>query len=642
MPAGRLGPPSPLPKLTGGLPYCLQDDYDRQRMVRSFKVAVLENEFLRATFLLDLGGRMWSLYHKPTQRQLLHVNPVFQPADVAIRNAWFAGGVEWNVGLHGHSPFTCSPLFAARAADEDGSPVLRLWEFERARAVPFQIDAYLPDGSSVLLVRVCIVNPHEHETPMYWWSNVAAPEQQGGRVLAPADAACHHDYSAQHKLVDLPLPVWNGVDQTYPTQQPAAGDCYFHIQPHQRPWIAALDVDGCGLIHTSTQRMMGRKLFYWGMEAGGRRWQEFLCDPQHPYIEIQGGLTATQGEYLPMPARATWQWTEAYGLMQSDAELAHGPDWPAAWQHVDERLERLIPAERLDAELKRTGPIFDRPPDEMLHTASGWGALEQRRRLCAGQPPMCVGGICFDQRTLDDEQAPWLQPLEDGVLAEHDPARPPDSWITQAPWRAMLERSVDDGRGDHWLTHLHLGVMFWHDGDRDAAKEAWRRSIERVPSAWAYRFLAIAAARHDEAVDEAAGLYLQACRLAPPMRRLVIEAAHALIRARRADAAVELIESLERADQMHGRVQLLRARAAIAAGDADTAERIISVGVEVPDVAEGEMSLTAVWYDLHCLKIAQREHVPVDEALRQRVRRQFPPPTHLDFGASAYEIRSDL
>src|SRR5262245_17487213 len=89
------------------LPYTLQDRYSRVRQPRDFRVAVLENETLRATFLLEFGGRLWSLVHKPSARELLDVNPVFQPANLAIRNAWFSGGVEWNIGITGHSPLTC-------------------------------------------------------------------------------------------------------------------------------------------------------------------------------------------------------------------------------------------------------------------------------------------------------------------------------------------------------------------------------------------------------------------------------------------------------------------------------------------------------------------------------------------------------
>src|SRR5678815_5162469 len=71
------------------LPYRLQDQYDRRRKPEEFETAVLENEHLKATFLLDLGGRLWSLLDKASGRELLYVNPVFQPANLAVRDAWF-------------------------------------------------------------------------------------------------------------------------------------------------------------------------------------------------------------------------------------------------------------------------------------------------------------------------------------------------------------------------------------------------------------------------------------------------------------------------------------------------------------------------------------------------------------------------
>src|SRR5262249_22147621 len=50
------------------LPYRLQDQYDRTRTPRTFKTAVLENKHLRATFLLDLGGRIRSILDKRSGR----------------------------------------------------------------------------------------------------------------------------------------------------------------------------------------------------------------------------------------------------------------------------------------------------------------------------------------------------------------------------------------------------------------------------------------------------------------------------------------------------------------------------------------------------------------------------------------------
>src|SRR5688572_5104815 len=141
------------------LPYRLQDQYDRRRAPRAFKTAVLENQHLRAMFLLELGGRLWSLIDKRSGRELLYVNPVFQPANLAVRDAWFTGGVEWNISIIGHGPFTCAPLFAARVRAEDDAgareigaagDVLRLYEWDRIRRVPFQIDCWLSDDAPFL------------------------------------------------------------------------------------------------------------------------------------------------------------------------------------------------------------------------------------------------------------------------------------------------------------------------------------------------------------------------------------------------------------------------------------------------------------------------------------------------------------
>ena len=107
------------------LPYRIQDGYDRDKKPRTFHGLVLENEILKATFLPELGGRLVSLVHKPTHRELLDCNPVFQPANLAIRNAWFSGGIEWNASHFGHHFLTCSPVFAARVETTEGYQIGR-------------------------------------------------------------------------------------------------------------------------------------------------------------------------------------------------------------------------------------------------------------------------------------------------------------------------------------------------------------------------------------------------------------------------------------------------------------------------------------------------------------------------------------
>ena len=659
MPAARLGPENPLPPLAirrkgdahrfdaavppedrkyfgygtdaGLLPHRLQDDYDRRRAPRAFKALVLENETLRAAFLPELGGRLWSLTHKPSGRELLYVNPVFQPANLAVRNAWFSGGVEWNIGVIGHTPSTCSPLFAARVRGEDASPILRLYEWDRIRQVPYQMDFSLPDGSPVLLARMRIVNPHEREVPMYWWSNIAVPERPDVRVLVPADKAFRHDYRSGFLFV--PVPLWNGTDVTYATNFPSALDFFYYIPDGQRPWITALDGEGRGLFQASTARLRGRKLFVWGMGSGGRRWQEFLSLPGQAYMEIQAGLARTQYECLPMPPGADWSWLEAYGLMEADPRRVHGADWARAGEAVESQINRILPQDWLEEEHTRGARTADRPPEEILHRGSGWGALERRRRERAGERPFCPPALVFDDASLGGDQEPWLKLLEEGELPGRRPSELPGAWMVQDEWRQLLEGTVRRRRGEHWLSWLHLGVMRYHAGEWAAAQQAWERSLALEPSAWACRNLAVLA-KGQERTDEGAARWRKACRMAPALLPLAVEAGRELVESGRAQEARELLALLPPDLQGHPRLKVIAAQAALGAGDLETIEGILMGKLELTDLREGENVLTELWFALQEKRLAAAENVPMDKTLRERVRREFPPPAHLDFRMS--------
>jgi len=234
------------------LPYRMQDQYSRRREPLSFRSIVLENEFLKATFAPELGGRLLSLIFKPFERELLHRNPVFQPANLAIRNAWFSGGIEWNIGQFGHTFTTCSPIFAAEIQGAQGEPGLRLYEFERCKRLFWQIDFYLPPNYPFLIAYTRVVNPNNQPVPMYWWSNVAVNERPDVRVLAPASQALYGVFEKDgtaFSLTDLPgLPSLDGADGTYSLNSTFANEFFFQCDGVEMPWEAALDGKGCGFI----------------------------------------------------------------------------------------------------------------------------------------------------------------------------------------------------------------------------------------------------------------------------------------------------------------------------------------------------------------------------------------------------------
>jgi hypothetical protein len=283
-------------------PYRLQDMYGRKLRDMDFKIAILENEHLKATFVPSLGGRLWSLFDKDKGRELTFSNPVFRPGNLAFRNAWFSGGVEWNCGVVGHHPFTCSQMFTARLTADDGTPVLRMYQFERIRRATYQMDFFLPKDSKVLLCRMRVVNPNTEMVPMYWWSNIAVPEKKKGRVVMPTNETFTNRGGMISKTT---VPESNGIDITFPTNNPHAIDFFWKLSTKARKFVCQLDEDGYGLIQTSTSRLKGRKLFVWGQGPGGEKWQEFLSKEGTggKYAEIQAGLAHTQYECLPMPPK---------------------------------------------------------------------------------------------------------------------------------------------------------------------------------------------------------------------------------------------------------------------------------------------------------------------------------------------------
>ncbi len=362
------------------LPYRMQDQYTRQRRPIEFQSIVLENEILKAVFLPQLGGRLISLFHKPYARELLHRNPVFQPANLAIRNAWFSGGIEWNIGQFGHTFSTCAPVFAAGITGAQGEPGLRLYEFERCKRLFWQIDLYLPPASPFLFAHVSVANPNPLPASMYWWTNVAVDESPDVRVLAPARQAIYVNFARSgigYGYTDLPgLPSLDGADGTYSLNSNFANEFFFQCDETDRPWEAALDKHGRGFVEISTRRLRYRKLFAWGRHPGGRHWQEFLSQPGQAYLEIQAGLAPTQLHGLPMPAGAVWEWTQAFGCLDADPHQVHSPDWETAWQAADQAVRTALPAENMEKMETQSRRLAALPAQTILSNGSGWGALE--------------------------------------------------------------------------------------------------------------------------------------------------------------------------------------------------------------------------------------------------------------------------
>lgn len=92
---------------------------------------------------------------------------------------------------------------------------------------------------------------------------------------------------------------------------------------------------------------------------------------------------------------------------------------------------------------------------------------------------------------------------------------------------------------------------------------------------------------------------------------------------------LRFVESLPEDIRNSERIRILAAKASIEVGDLDALDGFFDQ--EFATIREGEVTLTDLWFAMHERKLAAEEGLPIDDELKSRVRREFPPPRHIDF-----------
>ncbi|MBQ3085047.1 MAG: DUF5107 domain-containing protein [Clostridia bacterium] len=610
------------------LPYTEQDGYDRQRNDRAFNAAILENRYLKAVFLPELGGRLWALTDKETGRELLYKNSVFQPCNLALRNAWFSGGVEFNVGIKGHTPLTCSPLFAERLTYAGGEEVLRMYEFERIREVVYSICAYLPEDSKVLYLKNAIENTSEQNKFTYWWSNIAVPEEKGLRIIVPTEESFLCRYDAGRYLLDkVSLPHCLDTDATYPDNLNRSYDFFYKIPRDRAKWIATANQDGNGLLQFSTNELIGRKLFVWGQGNGGRNWNCFLTEDDRPYVEIQAGLAHTQLEHLPMKAGERREFIEGYTSLNASPTDLHG-DWQTAQHAVATHLQSLI-GSNVDGNLRQIFPAGEPIQTELLTTGSGWGALENELRARQGKAP--ISHTITTWAHHDPDIQPWLYLLEKGEFPPYDPQNPPHSYVSNAVWKPLLEQAINGAAEQRWYAALQLGVLCYALADLDGAEKAFRLSIASQPNAWAYRNLARLLHKEQGNPEAALAEMRKALKLIQNCRGLYVETAQLLQELGQNEAWLTLFETMNKRLRSDGRLTLLKIVSLLRIGEIDRACALLTPDFKMDDIKEGELSVSQIWFDLYTEKLKKETGITDEQSLKALLNERYPLPINLDF-----------
>lgn len=349
IPTYALGEEDPFPPFPVGgrhrvYPYTMLDDLTDRLETKSYKALYLENEYLKAIVLPEMGGRLYSLYDKVNRREVFYRNEVVKYGLVALRGAWISGGVEFNFP-DGHTVVTVSPVSSTYRQNPDGSATVVVGDMDQVTDMHWEVALTLRPREARLEQKVTLFNPTPL-TNLYWfWANAAVPASEDMQFIYPMREANPH-----HRGEVWTYPVYEGVDYRWykNVRRPTS---LFGKQVHRNFFGAYYHQADYGVVHTADyHEVPGKKVWTWGVADDGLIWTGLLTDKDGPYNEIQAGRFETQLNYEFMPPRRVDSFTEYWypvkgmgdGFVEATDELALNVHYVEAAAGTKPSLEFLL------------------------------------------------------------------------------------------------------------------------------------------------------------------------------------------------------------------------------------------------------------------------------------------------------------
>jgi tetratricopeptide (TPR) repeat protein len=351
IPTYLLGPPDPNPPFPlvnshDIYPYTALDDLTAKKKVLTYPAIYLENEYLKATILPDMGGRVYSLYDKTAKREIFYRNHVIKYGLVGLRGAWISGGIEFNFP-NGHTTDTVSPVGRRFEQNADGSATVIVGDVDQVSNMHWEVALTLRPGVARLEQRVTLFNSTPLARLYWWWANAAVPATQDMQFIYPMREVNPHSHTEIWTF-----PVWKGVNYSW-YKDVRHATSLFGVDVHRNFFGAYYHNSDDGVIHVADyHQVYGKKTWTWGVAGDGLIWTRLLTDEDGAYNEIQAGRFQTQLSQEFLAPHRLESWTEywypvqglgggfvegapqlavnviyspGHGLQQAKAELAVSP-----------------------------------------------------------------------------------------------------------------------------------------------------------------------------------------------------------------------------------------------------------------------------------------------------------------------------
>jgi hypothetical protein len=164
-------------------PYTLQDQIATHPTKVAYKALILENQFLRVTVLPQLGGRVYSVFDKISQKEVFYKNPTIKFSPLAIRGAFFSGGVEFSFPI-AHAPTTAETVNWDFQHREDGSASIIIGGLEHISGL-----------RCALAQDVQLHNPTPIPGRYHYWTNASTHSDQQTEFIYPLQRVRSYEFA---------------------------------------------------------------------------------------------------------------------------------------------------------------------------------------------------------------------------------------------------------------------------------------------------------------------------------------------------------------------------------------------------------------------------------------------------------------
>lgn len=328
----------------------------------TYNTVILENDYLRVTVLPDYGGRVLSMLHKPTNRELLYQNPLGTPylmgEDIFYYNYLvIIGGIFPSFPEPEHGKYWNQPYALTVVSESEQAVTLRMSrkdDRDLVTGVPSRydvgrtdvlvdVDVTLRAGSASLELSTKLTNTRNTAVSRfeYWTVTTLAPGSTPGKTAIPLNTRILAAMSkvrlledswswfgSAEKRVSEDVFEWNNLSyfKNWVDQGTA-----FANPDYRANWSGLMNADNdTAILHVSgndNAKTPGLKLWTFGkgsLEIDINDSSEWL----RPTIEMWHGVTPEFWSRGSMTANEVRQWTDRYfptfGLKEITAASQYG------------------------------------------------------------------------------------------------------------------------------------------------------------------------------------------------------------------------------------------------------------------------------------------------------------------------------